>query len=47
MDEKHADERAEYHNALKSEVDDTAALGKHAGKRDDHKRDSVKQGLLN
>ena len=34
--EEHADERAEDHDAFKGEVDDAAALGEHAGERDDH-----------
>ena len=43
---EHADERAEDHDALECEVDDAAALGKHAGERHDHERDGIDQGLL-
>ena len=44
--EEHADERTEDHDALKCEVDDAAALGKHAGERHDHERDGIDQCLL-
>ena len=44
--EEHADERAEDHDALECEVDDAAALGKHAGERHDHERDGIDQCLL-
>ena len=47
VDEEHAYERAEYHNAFEREVDDTAALGEDAGERDYHQRDGVYEGLLN
>ena len=47
VDKEHPREGTEDHNALKSQVDDTAALGKDAGQGHDHQRDRVNQGLLN
>lgn len=44
--EQHADKGAENHNTFQRQVDDTAALGKHAGQRHDHQRDSIDKGLL-
>ena len=46
VDEEHAYERAEYHNAFEREVDDAAALGEDARERDYHQRDGVDEGLL-
>ena len=45
-DKIHAHKRTEDHNAFQRQVDDAAALGKHAGQCHDHQRNGIDQGLL-
>ena len=47
VDKEHAREGAEDHNTFQGQVDDAAALGKHAGQGHDHQGDGIDQGLLN
>ena len=47
VDKEDTRERAEDHNAFQGQVDNAAALSKHAGQRHDHQRDGIDQGLLN
>ena len=46
-DKEHADECSKDHDAFQSQIDDTAALRKHACQRDDHQRNGVEKRLLN
>ena len=45
--EQHADEGTEDHNTFQCQVDDTAPLGKDAGKGNHHQGHCVQKGLLN
>ena len=46
-DEQRADKRAEHHDTFQRQVDDAAALRKHACQRDDQQRNRIVYGLLN